>query len=498
MRRLVHTRALTVLLPVTLITGCVVGPNYKRPAVDAPPTIRGSAPTPEQASFADLPWWEVFQDQTLQELVKAALANNYDLRIAVTRVEQARQIAAQARAQYFPAVSYQGGVGGGKNEFVGSITPTGGSIQGSALVAASAAWEPDIWGRIRRLNESALAQYLATEEAKRGVLLTVVSDVAQAYFELLGLELQLEIAKQSTQSFVQTVKLFTQRFQGGVSSMLDVSRAEAAEATVASNIPELERQIALKENQISVLLGQNPREIQHTAKLLDEIIPPDIPVGIPSALLERRPDIRGAEDLVKSANAQIGVAQAAFFPRIGLTALFGQGSGPLENFTSGKSNIWSFAGNFAGPIYQGGALKAQKRQAIAAWEQAKLQYEQSALNAFQDVSNNLISRQKFEATRTEQIRAVQAYQTSVDLSTKRYIAGKASYYEVLEAQQQLYPAQNALAITELNRRLVIVRSLPITWGRLEADRRSVESLSHGHLRLGSCEALRRCRDTDAA
>jgi len=472
MRPLVQIKALAVILPVTLMTGCLVGPNYKRPVVNAPATTRGGGPTAEQASFADLPWWEVFKDPSLQELIKTALANNYDLKIAVTRVEQARQISAQARSQYFPAVGYQGGVGGGRNEFVGAITPGLGNIQGSALVAASAAWEPDIWGRIRRTNEVAMAQFLATEEAKRGVLLTLTSDVAQAYFELLGLELQLDIAKKSTASFQDTVKLFTNRFEGGVSSMLDVSRAQAAEATVAANIPELERQIGLKENQISVLLGQNPREIQHTATLLEEIIPPEIPVGLPSDLLERRPDVLGAEDQVKAANAQIGVAQAAFFPKIGLTALFGQGSAPLAEFTSGTSNIWSFAGNFAGPIYTGGLLKAQKRQAIAAWEQAKLQYEQAALNAFTDVSNALISRQKFEGVLAEQKRAVQAYEESVNLSMKRFVAGKASYYEVLEAQQQLYPAQNSVAITELNRRVVIVdlyRSLGGGWKLTDAQ-----------------------------
>jgi outer membrane protein, multidrug efflux system len=202
------------------------------------------------------------------------------------------------------------------------------------------------------------------------------------------------------------------------------------------------------------------------SKLLDQVVPPDIPVGLPSALLERRPDILAAEQQVRAANARIGVATAAFFPQIGLTALFGQASAPLSDFTSGKANAWSFAGNLAGPIYQGGALKARKRYAIAAWDQAKLQYEQAALNAFQDVSNALVSRQKYEAARIEQMKAVQAYQDSVSLSTKRYTAGKASYFEVLEAQQQLFPAESSLALIELNRRVVIVqlyRSLGGGW-----------------------------------
>jgi outer membrane protein, multidrug efflux system len=457
MRSSTQTKLVAVLLPAMLLSGCLVGPNYQRPKVSAPPVYRGVEGAAQQASIADLPWWEVFKDETLKGLVQTSLTNNYDLRIAVTRIEQARQISLQARAQYFPSVGYNSTISGGKNEFAGSLAPNGGSTRGAFAVALGAAWEADIWGRIRRLNEAARAEYLATEEARRGVLLTLVSDVSQAYFELLGLQLQLEIARQTTRSFDEIVKLFTQRFEGGVSSMLDVSRAAAARAITAATIPEFERQIALKENQISVLLGQNPGAIETKSKLLDQIVPPDVPAGIPSALLERRPDILVAEQQVRSANARIGVATAAFFPQIGLTALLGGASTPLSDFASGKTNAWSAAGNIAGPIYQGGALKARKQQAIAAWEQSRLLYELAALNAFQDVSNALVSRQKYEATRVENMRAVKAYQDSVDLSTKRYVAGKASYFEVLEAQQQLFPAENALAITELNRRVVIVQ-----------------------------------------
>jgi multidrug efflux system outer membrane protein len=390
-------------------------------------------------------------------LVQTALTNNYDLRIAVTRIEQSRQIAAQARAQYFPFLNYGVTASNGKNEFVGGVSPNGGQTQGAFAAAASVAWEADLWGRIRRENESARAQYLATEEARRGVMLSLVSDVAQAYFELLDLDLQLDIARQTTESFSQTLTLFTHRLQGGIASKLDTSRAEAAHATAAATIPELERQIALKENQISVLLGNNPSPIPHSAKLLDQVVPPDIPSGLPSALLERRPDIRAAEELLRSANARIGVATANFFPRIGLTALFGRSSSPLDSLSSGQATVWSIAGNVAGPVYQGGALKAQKRQAIALWEQSRLQYEQTAQVAFQDVSNALISRMKYEAIHAEQARAVEAYQESVKVSLQRYVAGKASYFEVLDAQLQLYPAENALAFTELNRRTVVVQ-----------------------------------------
>jgi outer membrane protein, multidrug efflux system len=439
------------------LSGCAVGPNYVRPKVTPPTEFRGAEGAAQQASYADLPWWEVFKDEQLRDLIKTALANNYDLAIAVSRVEQSRQIAAQVRAQYFPFVNYSVGASNGKNEFLGSVTPGSPTTKGSFLAAGSVAWEADIWGRIRRMNESARAQFLSTEEARRGVMLTLTSSVAQAYFELLGLELQLQIAKDTTASFTETLKLFNERYEGGVASMLDVSRAEAAQAAAAAAIPQYELQIALKEDQISVLLGRNPSSIAHSAKLLDEIVPPEIPVGLPSSLLERRPDVLAAEQNVRAANAQIGVATANFFPQLGLTALLGQASTPLSLITAGQANVWSLAANFAGPIYQGGALRAQKRQAVAFWEQSKFQYEQAALNAFTDVSDALISRQKYEAIRTEQIRSVTAYQQAVKVALQRYTAGKASYFEVLDAQLQLYPEQNSLAITELNRRVVIVQ-----------------------------------------
>lgn len=463
----------SVLASALLLSGCAVGPHYQRVKVNSPAGFRGAEAAAQQASFADLPWWEAFKDEELKALIKTALANNYDLAIAVSRVEQARQIAAQARAQYFPFVNYSVGASDGKNEFLGSFAPAGGGkTQGAFFAAASAAWEPDIWGRIRRLNESGRAQYLSTEEARRGVMLTLTADVAEAYFQLLGLELQLEIAKETTASFTNTYNLFMQRYEGGVASKLDTSRADAAQAAAAATIPEYERQIALQEDQISVLLGQNPSSIRHTAKLLNQVVPPEIPVGLPSALLERRPDVLSAEQQVRAANAQIGVATANFFPQLGLTALVGQASQPLSDITSGRGNVWSVAGSFTGPIFQGGLLRAQKRQAVASWEQSKLQYEQAALNAFSDVANALISRQKYEAIRSEQARSVASYQQAVQIALERYQAGKASYFEVLDAQIQLYPEETALAQTETNRRVVIVQlylALGGGWNLTDAD-----------------------------
>src|SRR5258708_2194601 len=229
-------------LVALFLSGCAVGPNYVRPKVNAPADFRGMEGAAQQASYADQPWWEVFKDDQLKSLIDTALVHNYDLAVAVSRVEQARQLSAVARAQYFPAVNYSVGASNGKNEFLGSVVPSGvDGTKGAFLALGSAAWEADIWGRIRRLNESARAQYLSTEEARRGVMLTLTSDVAQAYFELLGLELQLQIAKDTTASFSETLKLFNQRYEGGVASKLDTSRAEAAQAAAAAAIPEYER-----------------------------------------------------------------------------------------------------------------------------------------------------------------------------------------------------------------------------------------------------------------
>ncbi|MDQ2949663.1 MAG: efflux transporter outer membrane subunit [Acidobacteriota bacterium] len=472
MNPLKHTCRGIVCGSILLLSGCVVGPNYHRPTISAPATFRGQQGAAQQTSIADLPWWEVFKDKMLQDLIRTSLTNNYDLRVAITRVEQARQIAAQARAQYFPAINYQGATSGGKNESFGNPVPGPGLLQGALLTTLQSTWEADVWGRIRRLNENALAQFLASEQGRRGVMLSLVGDMAQAYFELLELDLQLEIAHRTTGSFDDSLRIFRQRLEAGTASKLETSSAEAALASTAANIPELERKIALKENQISVLIGANPGPITRSSKLLEQTLPPEVPAGLPSALLERRPDVLQAEQAVRAANAEIGVAAAAFFPKIGLTALLGQVSSPVADFTSGRANVWSFAGNAAGPLYQGGALRAQKRQAIAAWDQARLQYEQTALNAFQDVSNALISRDKYEAIRAEQDRAVRAYRDAVSVVLQRYDAGKSSYYEVLQEQQLLFPAENALAQTELNRRVVIVqlyRALGGGWNLADPD-----------------------------
>src|SRR5262245_4284744 len=309
--------------------GCAVGPNYRRPSVTAPTHFRGAS-AQQQESLADLPWWEIFKDETLKELVKSALVNNHDMAAAVARVEQAREVAAQAKSEYFPHLNYLSILSYGHNQFINSPASNAPGAQGFLLGIASAAWEADVWGRIRRMNEAARAEYLASDEARRGVMLTLASDVSQAYFDLLGLRLQLEIARETAQSYSTTLNLFTERLEGGIGNALQTSRAAADLATAAASIPEMERLIGLKENQNSVLIGQNPGAIETKVKLLEEVIPLDIPAGLPSALLERRPDVLSAAQTVRAANAQIGVAQSAFFPAIGLTTFFGKLSTPLS------------------------------------------------------------------------------------------------------------------------------------------------------------------------
>lgn len=449
--------ALVLALTLLALAGCVVGPKYTPPTASAPPTFRGQEEAAQHASIADLPWWEVFQDQTLQALVRSAIANNLDLKIAATRVEQARELASQARSQYRPDAGYQVGVGGGKNESAGSPAPNGGDTRGTGLAGIQATWDLDLWGKIRHMNEVALAEYVASEQGRRGVLLSLVSGVAEGYYELLELDLQLEIARRTVESLQGSLNIFQERLAGGTASRLEAVRAEAALASTAAQIPELERRIALKENEINLLLGNSPGPIHRNAKLAGQTIPPEVPAGLPSTLLERRPDVLLAEQAVRAANAQVGITTAAFFPNIGLTTIFGRMSSPLEDFRTGRNNIWSAAASATGPLYAGGSLRSKKRQAIDAWEEAKLHYEQTALGAFRDVSNALITRQQLEAIRTQQIQAVKSGREAVEVSTQRYTAGKSSYFEVLTAQQELFPNELALAQTEFNRRLVIVQ-----------------------------------------
>jgi multidrug efflux system outer membrane protein len=450
--------------------GCAVGPNYKRPAINSPATFRGDF-SPTNSSFADLQWWRVYQDTNLQALVREALTNNYDLRIALTRVEQARSVVMQTRSQFVPSVNYNGNVGRGRNAVFGSAFPDQGTTVSSAAATLNAFWELDLWGRVRRLNEGARARLLASEEARRGVRLLLLSDVAADYFRLLELDRELEIAGRTTNSFTESLRIFSQRLAGGTASELETSRAQAALADAAAAIPSILDELSSTENALSLLLGRPPGPIERSSASLQALLPPEVPAGLPSSLLARRPDVREAEQLLRSANAQVGESVADFFPKIGLTALLGRVSPELSAFTLGSANAWSIAAEASGPLFQGGRLVGQYRQAKAARDEAALQYRQTALTALRDVSDALSSREHLADIRQQRARQVTALETAVKLSSERYVAGKASYYEVLEAQQQLFPAELNLARTERDQLLAIValyKGLGGGWDKAEA------------------------------
>jgi len=445
-------------LAAMALAGCAVGPNYKRPAVETPTAYRGQD-SAGQPSLADLAWWDVYKDPRLNELIRMAFADGFDARIAAARVEESAAVAAEVHGQLFPGVGYAANADRGRNALLGNpFSQAGGGTTADGFDGyLGAAWELDLWGRVRRLDEAARSQYLATEEGRRAVLLSLVSGVATEYFRLLELDEELAIANDSTKSFGESLKLFNRQLEGGTVSKLDTASAEAAMETSAARIPEIEMQIAQEENVISILIGRNPGPIARGAPLSDEAQPPDVPAGLPSALLERRPDVRQAEFEAKAANAEIGVTIGGFLPKIGLSAILGGVSTQLDQITSRNATLWNLGAGATGPIFQGGGLRGQYDQAKQEWEIARLQYQKAALSAFADVANALVARQKLAQVREHEERSVSAYREAVKLSTQRYTSGRASYYEVIQSQLLLYPAEVSLAQTRRDQFTAVVQ-----------------------------------------
>ncbi len=444
-------------LAALALAGCAVGPDFKRPEVDTPTQFRSQA-TAGDPSLADLAWWDVCKDPRLNDLIRAAMTRGFDACIAAARVEESRAVAAQVHGQLFPGVGYAANADRGRNALLGNPYTQGGGSTGDGFDGyLGAAWELDLWGRVRRLDEAARAQYLASEEGRRGVLLSLVSDVATAYYQLLELDEELAIANRSTASFGESLKLFTRQLEGGTVSRLDTASAEAAMETSAARIPYIEMQIAIKENQLSVLVGSKPGPVVRGSGLSGVMQPPGVPAGLPSALLERRPDVRQAEYAAKAANAGIGVTIGGFLPRIGLSAILGGVSSQLDQVTSRGAGLWSIGAGATGPLFQGGGLHGQYEQAKQAWEVAKLQYQQTALNAFGEVASALATGQRLADVRDHQERAVNAYEDAVKLSTQRYSSGRASYYEVIQSQLLLYPSEVALAQTKRDQFIAVIQ-----------------------------------------
>jgi multidrug efflux system outer membrane protein len=445
------------------LAGCAVGPNYKRPSVPVPGRFYGDERAAEARSLADVPWWDVFDDPVLKALIDEALRKGFDARLAAARVQEARARYGIARSQFFPSVDYEGGWRRARADQI--VNPSG-DAQTRWTVDAGFSWELDLWGRIRRLNESARAAYLATEEGRRGVLLSLVSDVAVAYMELRALDEELEIAQHTTAAFQDTYDLFNRRLEGGAASALETARAAASLGQVAAQIPEIERAIVARENQINFLLGRNPQPIPREGPLMG--VPPDVPPGLPSTLLERRPDVRQAEQILVAANAKVGVAKADFFPRLSLTGLFGNVSPELGDlFSHGKT--WSIGAGLLGPLFQGGRIKRNYEAVRAQWEQAAIQYEATAANAFGEVSRALMDRTKLVETERQRARTVAAYQEAVRLANVRYGSGLSAYFEVLEAQQQLFPAEIGLAQTRRDQLVAVVNLYRALGGGWQAE-----------------------------
>lgn len=463
-------------------SACSVGPNYKRPAANVPSAYRGalapeaaaSEPTPTppnratrggpaSVSLGEEKWWEVFQDQELQGLIRTALSNNYDVRIAATRVLEAQAQVGITRADQLPSVSAGGNVTSVRNPKVGPI-PGYENTQGQ--VSASVNWNVDFWGRYRRATEAARAILLANQWAQKEVMASLVANVASSYFQLRQLDLELEISKRTLGSRQDSLDLTKTLEEHGINSLLDVRQSEQLVYTAAAEVPDLERQIEQEENAISVLLGNNPGDVPRGLKLTEQPHAPEVPVGLPSSLLERRPDIREAEENLVAANAQIGVARAAYFPQISLTGTAGYESAALTNLFTGPAGIWTLAGSVTQPIFEGGRLKSNVRLAEAQREQLLLTYLQAIQGAFRDVSNALIAYRKFREFRVQQQHLLESAQDAARLSQARFKAGATDYLEVLTNETNSFSAELALAQAqgnELNALVQLYQALGGGW-----------------------------------
>ncbi len=435
-----------VMAAAAVIAGCTVGPNYHKPATDVPATYRNA--TPEEsaaangASFGDMKWWEVFKDDQLQQLIRTALKNNYDVRIAATRVLQAQAQLGIARADQFPLVS--GGANINSTRY--PKTPISNPYEINAgQVSLTASWELDLWGKYRRATEAARANLLASEWNQRGVIDTLISSVATAYFQLRDFDFQLDISRQTLASRQDSLKLTQALEQSGNVSLVDVRQAEQLVYTASENIPALEKQITQTEDLLSTLLGENPSDIARGLKLTEQPHPPSVPAGLPSTLLERRPDIQAAEQQLIAANAEIGVARAAYYPDISLTGTGGFESDALVRLFTGPAGLWSFGPQLTQPIFTAGKIRSNVKLTEAQQQEALLTYQRTIQNSFQDVSDALIAYRKNREFREQQELLTEATRGADELSKTRYRGGIASYLEVLTSETNFFAAQLALA-----------------------------------------------------
>jgi multidrug efflux system outer membrane protein len=485
-------KKLTAFFALLLFTsGCMVGPKYRPPDIDVPAAYRGVVPQeaaqpqqspepqapqrahtaspqgsqpannpPQQApqsseqSFGDQKWWEVFQDPQLQQLIRTALQQNYDLRIAAARILEARAQLGITRADQLPTINAGAAA---VNERYPRTKPLPEYETNAYELTASLAWDLDFWGKYRSATEAARANLLATEWARQAVVSTLVSDVAAAYFQLRAYDLQLEISRRTLASRQESLHLTRTLSDGGVGTMLDVRQAEQLVFTAAARIPDLERRIQQQKTFLSTLLGNNPGPIARGMKLTEQPHLPEVPPGIPSRLLERRPDIRATEAQLIAANAQIGVARAAYFPQITLTATSGFQSAALTSLFTGPAGLWSFGGALAQTIFAGGRIRSGVKLAEARQQELLLSYRQTIQQAFRGVSDALVEYQKDREFREQQQQLALSAQEAAQLSEKRYQGGAASYLEVLTNETNYFAAELDLAQAQLNELLGLVR-----------------------------------------
>src|ERR1700689_5517455 len=451
------TALLGILIVLILEPCCMMGPKYKRPAVDVPQQYRAAAPerAAQASSLGNERWWQVYQDPVLTQLIHTAIAQNYDVRIAAARVLEAQAQVGITRANQLPSANVGANVFSEQNPKVTNLFPA--YQENAGDLNLSVIWNLDFWGKYRRQTEAARAQLLATEWGQRAVISSLVANVATAYFQLRALDSELEISKSTLASRQQSLQLTQFLESHGGASGLDVSQADQLVYTASETIPDLERQIQQQENVLSVLLGENPQSIPRGRALTEQPVPQNVPAGLPSELLERRPDVRQAEENVVAANAQIGVAKASFFPSVSLTGLGGLESNALHQFISQPSQTWYGAFSVSQPVFEGGALRSQLRLARANWQEAVVSYQQTVQYALEQVSNSLVASQKDREYREQQELLTQAAQHTDQLSEVLYKNGGASYLQVLTSETNYFSAELNLVEAPLNERLALVQ-----------------------------------------
>ena len=459
-----NLRAMFVLVIAGWTAACTVGPNYQRPTVQIPQNFRAPdpLPAPQATSLADLKWWEVFKDEKLQELIRTALTANYDLREAVARVEEARANLGVTRSNQLPQFGVSGDVQftrvsrDGQTPLPATFLPNQNRTFGEGVLNLLS-FEVDIWGRLRRATEAARANLLSAEETRKAVVVTLVSDVASDYLHLRELDYELQISRATLDTRQDSLSLTRERQTGGVATLLDLRQAEQLVDTAEQTIPGLQLQIEQTENQITLLIGQPPGGITRGQNFMKEELPPDIPAGLPSALLERRPDILAAEQNLVAANANIGVAKAEYFPRISLSGFLGGQSTQLSSLFSGPHSAWSFVPQVSQPVFAAGRLKSGVRLAQAQREEALVQYERAIQTAFTDVSNALIAHQRVRESGLKQEALVATLQDRTRLAYARYRGGVDTELNALDSDRDLFNAQLSLAEIRLNELLSVVQ-----------------------------------------